>query len=119
MPDPQQIIDRFEPEFEKLVLALCMLPWGQAVDAADAHDWLFGGTAADELIVRKAARECGRKTDAAGLLRPKCNGKISGCEHLFFGRVNAMRNSITLLLAVFATAMPVMAQKRRRQQRRP
>ena len=39
--NPQQIIDRFEPEFEKLVLALCMLPWGQAVDAAVAHDWLF------------------------------------------------------------------------------
>ena len=34
--NPQQIIDRFEPEFEKLVLALCMLPWGQAVDAAVA-----------------------------------------------------------------------------------
>ncbi len=40
--EPQKIIDRFEPEFEKLVLALCMLPWGQAVDAAGAHDWLFG-----------------------------------------------------------------------------
>jgi WS/DGAT/MGAT family acyltransferase len=40
--EPQQIIDRFEPEFEKLVLALCMLPWGQAVDAVGAHDWLFG-----------------------------------------------------------------------------
>ena len=40
--DPQKIIDRFEPEFEKLVLALCMLPWGQAVDAAAAHDRLFG-----------------------------------------------------------------------------
>lgn len=39
--NPQQIIDRFEPEFEKLVLALCMLPWGQAVDAAGAHAWLF------------------------------------------------------------------------------
>lgn len=39
--DPQQIIDGFEPEFEKLVLALCMLPWGQAVDADGAHDWLF------------------------------------------------------------------------------
>lgn len=38
---PQQIIDRFEPEFEKLVLALCMLPWGQEVDAAGAHDRLF------------------------------------------------------------------------------
>lgn len=39
--NPQQIIDRFEPEFEKLVLALCMLPWGQAVDADDAQGWLF------------------------------------------------------------------------------
>jgi WS/DGAT/MGAT family acyltransferase len=39
--NPQQIIDRFEPEFEKLVLALCMLPWGQAVDAEGAHSWLF------------------------------------------------------------------------------
>ena len=39
--EPQQIIDRFEPEFEQLVLALCMLPWGQAVDADGAHDWLF------------------------------------------------------------------------------
>ncbi len=38
---PQQIIDRFEPEFEKLVHALCMLPWGQAVDAAGAHERLF------------------------------------------------------------------------------
>ena len=27
-PDPQAIIDRFEPEFEKLLLAAMMLPWG-------------------------------------------------------------------------------------------
>lgn len=39
--DPQQIIDRFEPEFEKLALTLCMLPWGRAVDADDARDWLM------------------------------------------------------------------------------
>ena len=39
--NPQQIIDRFEPEFEKLVFALCMLPWGQVVDADGAHEWLF------------------------------------------------------------------------------
>ena len=38
---PQRIIDRFEPEFEKLVHALCMLPWGQPVDAAGAHERLF------------------------------------------------------------------------------
>jgi diacylglycerol O-acyltransferase / wax synthase len=28
VPQPQQIIDRFEPEFEKLVLVTLMLPWG-------------------------------------------------------------------------------------------
>jgi hypothetical protein len=26
-PNPQQIIDRFEPEFEKLALVTMMLPW--------------------------------------------------------------------------------------------
>jgi WS/DGAT/MGAT family acyltransferase len=30
-PDPQAIIDRFEPEFEKLVLTTMMLPWGEPV----------------------------------------------------------------------------------------
>ena len=39
--EPQRIIDRFEPEFEKLVLTLCMLPWQGAVDADDAESWLF------------------------------------------------------------------------------
>jgi WS/DGAT/MGAT family acyltransferase len=29
-PDPQQIIDRFEPEFRKLLLLALMLPWGSA-----------------------------------------------------------------------------------------
>ena len=28
-PDPQQIIDRFEPEFAKLALVTLMLPWGE------------------------------------------------------------------------------------------
>ena len=28
--DPQAIIDRFEPEFEKLLLLTMMLPWGDA-----------------------------------------------------------------------------------------
>ena len=31
-PEPQQIIDRFEPEFHALLLATLMLPWG--LDAA-------------------------------------------------------------------------------------
>ena len=29
-PDPQEIIERFEPEFEKLLLVTLMLPWGEA-----------------------------------------------------------------------------------------
>ena len=29
-PDPQAIIDRFEPEFEKLLLVTMMLPWAEA-----------------------------------------------------------------------------------------
>jgi len=29
-PEPQQIIDRFEPEFEKLLMVTLMLPWGEA-----------------------------------------------------------------------------------------
>jgi len=39
--EPQRIIDRFEPEFEKLVLALCMLPWQGPVDGDDAENWIF------------------------------------------------------------------------------
>jgi len=39
--EPQRIIDRFEPEFEKLVLALCMLPWEGLVDGDDAENWIF------------------------------------------------------------------------------
>jgi diacylglycerol O-acyltransferase / wax synthase len=27
-PEPQQIIDRFAPEFEQLTLVTLMLPWG-------------------------------------------------------------------------------------------
>jgi len=29
-PHPRQIIDRFEPEFEKLLLVTLMLPWAEA-----------------------------------------------------------------------------------------
>jgi len=39
--EPQRIIDRFEPEFEKLVLALCMLPWDGTVDGDEAESWIF------------------------------------------------------------------------------
>ena len=40
-PEPQRIIDRFAPEFEKLVLSLCMLPWEHPVDPDEAESWLF------------------------------------------------------------------------------
>ena len=39
--EPQRIIDRFTPEFEKLALALCMLPWEGVPDANGAESWLF------------------------------------------------------------------------------
>ncbi len=39
--EPQRIIDRFEPEFEKLVLALCMLPWDGSVNGDEAESWIF------------------------------------------------------------------------------
>jgi WS/DGAT/MGAT family acyltransferase len=29
-PEPQKVIDRFEPEFEKLLMLTLMLPWGEA-----------------------------------------------------------------------------------------
>jgi diacylglycerol O-acyltransferase len=29
-PDPQKIIDQFEPEFAKLAMVTLMLPWGDA-----------------------------------------------------------------------------------------
>jgi hypothetical protein len=29
-PQPQRIIDRFEPEFERLMMVTLMLPWGEA-----------------------------------------------------------------------------------------
>jgi hypothetical protein len=51
--DPQRIIDRFEPEFEKLVLTLCMLPWEGAVDADGAESWLFPSVAAPKRAPRK------------------------------------------------------------------
>jgi diacylglycerol O-acyltransferase / wax synthase len=67
-PAPQMIIDRFEPEFEKLVLALCMLPWGEPVDGDDAESWLFpsmpGPAAAKPKRHRRKAN--GEATSTAG-----------------------------------------------------
>jgi diacylglycerol O-acyltransferase / wax synthase len=53
--EPQRIIDRFEPEFEKLVLALCMLPWDGSIDADEAESWIFPRIESP-VRVRKPAR---------------------------------------------------------------
>ncbi|MCX8114659.1 MAG: hypothetical protein N3D71_06260, partial [Burkholderiaceae bacterium] len=39
--NPQDIIDRFAPEFEKLVYALLLLPWEEYVDPELAERALF------------------------------------------------------------------------------
>lgn len=62
-PAPQQIIDRFEPEFEKLVLALCMLPWDAPVDADGAEEWLFPSMPGPE--AKPGARRARRKANGA------------------------------------------------------
>ena len=59
--EPQRIIDRFEPEFEKLVLALCMLPWNGPVDGDDAESWIFPRI---ECRVRRTGRATRRKRRA-------------------------------------------------------
>jgi WS/DGAT/MGAT family acyltransferase len=60
--EPQRIIDRFEPEFEKLVLALCMLPWDAAVDADAAQEWIFPPIDSPAPVVGKAKGRGARRT---------------------------------------------------------
>jgi hypothetical protein len=66
--DPQRIIDRFEPEFEKLVLTLCMLPWEGAVDADGAESWMFPSVVAPKRAPRKGRtrRKAAAHTTPAG-----------------------------------------------------
>jgi WS/DGAT/MGAT family acyltransferase len=66
---PQMIIDRFEPEFEKLVLALCMLPWDEPVDADDAENWLFPSMPGPAAATPKRARRRSNG-DATSLAKP-------------------------------------------------
>jgi hypothetical protein len=63
--EPQRIIDRFAPEFEKLVLALCMLPWGQPVDADEAPHWLFTTVPGPRSQKRVVPRAGGRRKAAS------------------------------------------------------
>src|SRR5512139_539569 len=59
--EPQRIIDRFAPEFEKVVLSLCMLPWDHAVDPDEAESWLFPSVPGPPAGVPKAPRRKRRK----------------------------------------------------------
>jgi WS/DGAT/MGAT family acyltransferase len=68
-PAPQQIIDRFEPEFEKLVLALCMLPWDAPVDGDDAENWLFPSMPGPAAAKPKRARR-NSNGDATSIAKP-------------------------------------------------
>jgi WS/DGAT/MGAT family acyltransferase len=66
--EPQRIIDRFAPEFEKVVLSLCMLPWDHAVDPDEAQAWLFptvAGPAATKPAAAKRARRAPKKRTAS------------------------------------------------------
>ena len=63
--EPQQIIDRFEPEFEKLVLALCLLPWDSAVDADAAQEWIFPPIESPAPAARTTKRRSPRRMRAA------------------------------------------------------
>jgi diacylglycerol O-acyltransferase / wax synthase len=65
--EPQRIIDRFEPEFEKLVLSLCMLPWDGAVDADGAESWLFPSMGVQKRAPRKRQK---RRKAAASHVSP-------------------------------------------------
>jgi hypothetical protein len=55
-PEPQRIIDRFAPEFEKIVLALCLLPWERHVDPDEAESWLFPSVPGPEAGTPKAPK---------------------------------------------------------------
>ncbi|MFN3565287.1 MAG: WS/DGAT domain-containing protein, partial [Burkholderiaceae bacterium] len=59
--EPQDIIDRFAPEFEKLVYALLLLPWEEYVDPDLAERALF----ATETVAGVAARLIENHADEA------------------------------------------------------
>jgi diacylglycerol O-acyltransferase len=80
-PEPQRIIDRFAPEFEKLVLALCMLPWENAVDPEEAESWLFPSVpgpapATPSGKVRPPRRKAPRARAAKPRSKPSAEGDV-------------------------------------------
>ena len=69
--DPQFIIDRFRPEFEKLVNALLLLPWGEVVDAAQAESWLFPSIEGPASTAAKARVRASRAARRPAALRKR------------------------------------------------
>ncbi len=80
--EPQRIIDRFAPEFEKVVLSLCMLPWDHPVDPDEAQAWLFpsvAGPAATKPAPARRSRRAAKKGTGANAPRASAAGEgVSG-----------------------------------------
>jgi WS/DGAT/MGAT family acyltransferase len=80
--EPQRIIDRFAPEFEKVVLSLCMLPWDHPVDPDEAQAWLFpsvAGPAATTPAPARRSRRAAKKGAGANAPRASAAGEgVSG-----------------------------------------
>ena len=64
-------------EFEKLVLALCMLPWEHVVDPDEAESWLFPSVPGPEPAARRStARRAGKpRAKRAGPPEPAGEGE--------------------------------------------
>jgi WS/DGAT/MGAT family acyltransferase len=77
--EPQRIIDRFEPEFEKLVLTLCMLPWQGPVDGDDAENWIFPPMEASHQAHR-ARKPKGVKAGVPATVAPSVAAATHGSE---------------------------------------
>jgi WS/DGAT/MGAT family acyltransferase len=103
--EPQRIIDRFEPEFEKLVLALCMLPWSGAVDGDEAESWIFPSV--------EAPPPRARKRRAAVAKRPARRVKTASVASSAAKPRPATMESTPAAAATGATARPGSLQRRK------
>lgn len=67
---PQDVIDRFRPEFESLVYALLLLPWDEAVDPELAERALFA-TESVAAVAAELQRNPQAREGRAGHARPR------------------------------------------------
>ena len=75
--EPQRIIDRFEPEFEKLVLALCMLPWDGSVDADEAESRIFPRVEVPRSARRVSPGANGKRAQRRAAAAPKKTASVT------------------------------------------